>query len=185
MAADEIARTQTWPLLAGVEQFRLVRLGAVDQTSSIVAAKPASGAGATDMLLASEPGWLYLVDLAPDTWYEHRVEWLFVGETGDISVVPSNWWPLVDGETPDALLGSPEERAQYMVDADLRFEPPGGVAAQFSVPDLDLLESNSYIVVQGLLRAPVRPGRSHGEPGPDVLRGLQGRSVRDRLPGGG
>lgn len=155
-AADEVAKGLTADLVEADAPFRLLRLGTVDEDSTVEEADPmATEAEPAEEVVPEEPGWLFLVDLAPDTFFEHPVNWLIVGESGETTSRPARWWPLVDGLTPPALVGSIQDHDDDIVDALVPFEPATGLQPAFTIPRLDLAESNAYIVVQGLL-----PGES-------------------------
>lgn len=175
-AADEVAKAFTADLVSPDESFRLVRLGTVDEASTVEAADPmATEEAPAEEVTPEEPGWLFLVDLAPDTFFDHPVNWLIVGESGDTTSTPASWWPLLDGVTPDSLLGSIVDHEDDVVDARVWLQAPTGIAPAFTIPRLDLAESNAYIVVQGLL-----PGQSlyddasaTGEGGRDFFEAYQ------------
>lgn len=151
-AADEVAKGLTADLVQADAPYRLIRLGTVDETSTVEEADPmATEEAPPDDVKPAEPGWLFMLDLAPDTFFDHAVDWLVVGESGDTVTQPAQWWPLVGGLTPGALLGPIADQEDDVIDARVRLETPAGVAPAFTIPRLDLAESNAYIVVQGLL----------------------------------
>ena len=93
--------------------------------------------------------YLFFLDLAPGTYYEHPVKYIVVDMNGGHQVVDASWWPRVNGEVPEpfnATIPDPD----HIVAGNADLVAPIGELMVFDF-ELLLRAREGFIVVQGLL----------------------------------
>ena len=100
-------------------------------------------------LTLSAESYLFFLDLAPGTYYEHPVKYIVVDSNGGSLVMDANWWPRVNGEIPDpfnATIPDPD----YVIAGNVTLAPTTGMLMEFQF-DLKFRLGEGFIVVQGLM----------------------------------
>ncbi len=100
-------------------------------------------------LTVGEPSYLFYLDLAPGTYYEHPVKYIVVNEAGGYQVLDARWWPKVNGAIPDPFNAAVPE-SQYVVAGNASLTQATGVLMQFDFERISRAREG-FIVVQGLM----------------------------------
>ena len=100
-------------------------------------------------LTVSTESYLFFLDLAPGTYYEHPVKYILVDANGGSLVMDANWWPRVNGEIPDPFNATTPD-PDYIVAGNVTLAPTTGVLMEFQF-DLKFRLGEGFIVVQGLM----------------------------------
>ncbi|HSG27928.1 MAG TPA: hypothetical protein VLA34_05560, partial [Candidatus Krumholzibacterium sp.] len=102
-------------------------------------------------LALDEESYLFFLDLAPASMYEHPVKYIVVGKSsGDFSVTDARWWPRVNGDTPAEFLPDVPS-AELVVEDTANLPAPIQEETIYDVFDLGLIWKEGFIVVQGLM----------------------------------
>lgn len=136
--------------------FRAIRVADVVPTGSVIAPSAPGGTGTgagqdpLPPITTTEPTYLFLIDLHPDSFYSHPVKYALIGESGHVQVVDANWLPAVQGTVPPEL-------TQDVPDPDLVVASHwAGIVGSGIVPAWQLaawprlVPFEGYIVVQGV-----------------------------------
>jgi hypothetical protein len=100
-------------------------------------------------LTLGQESYLFFLDLAPGTYYEHPVKYIVVSKSGGYQVMDARWWPRVNGATPEPFRATIPDPG-YVVAGNAEMIPPTGVLMEF---DFALIRKarEGFIVVQGLM----------------------------------
>lgn len=102
-------------------------------------------------MVVHEPSHLFLVDLAPGTYFGHPVKYALVGESGAVRVTEASWLPAIDGVVPPELEEA-EPNPDLVVSAEMPPVVRQGTTPIFDIAAwIDLIPNEGYIVVQGLM----------------------------------
>lgn len=109
----------------------------------------AQGRPSPKALTLGAESYLFFLDLAPGTYYEHPVRYIVVDKNGGYQVMDASWWPRVNSEIPEpfnAAIPDPD----HVVAGNADLVAPIGELMAF---DFELLFRNreGFIVVQGLM----------------------------------
>ena len=109
----------------------------------------AQGRYAPKAITLGEESYLFFLDLAPGTYYEHPVKYIVVQKNGASQVIDASWWPKVNGEVPDPFR-DPVPNPELVVAGNAELSPAEGPLMIF---DFELLvrHREGFIVVQGLM----------------------------------
>ncbi len=101
-------------------------------------------------LTIGEESYLFFLDLAPGTYYEHPVRYIIVGRSGGHQVIDAVWWPRVDGEPVAAFrdLAPSDER---VIAGNATLGPAAGGPMQFDISIVSRVQREGFLIVQGLL----------------------------------
>ena len=104
---------------------------------------------APNAITLGEEAYLFFLDLAPGTYYEHPVKYIVVQKSGASQVIDASWWPKVNGEVPEPFRKAIPD-PELVVAGNAELSPAEGFMMEF---DFDLLIRNreGFIVVQGLM----------------------------------
>ncbi len=98
-----------------------------------------------------ETSYFFLLDLAPATLYTHPVKYILVDKDGDIMVVPSGWWPVINGETPEQfLVANPHE--EFVIASNVEIKTNPSIPPEYYYGPIGKQYKEGFIVVQGLMR---------------------------------
>jgi hypothetical protein len=98
-----------------------------------------------------EDSYLFFLDLAPASLYEHPVKYIVVEKrSGSYGVTDANWWPKVDGVAPTEFMADVPSAANVVEDT-ANLPAPIAEEMTFDFGNLGLIWKEGYIVVQGLM----------------------------------
>jgi len=123
--------------------------GSVVEEDAPAGQAAAQGLAAPKALTLGEQSYLFFLDLAPGTYYEHDVKYIVVGKNGAYQVMDGRWWPKVNGQVPEPFRAT-VPAAEHIIAGNAELEEATGVVMQFEFPLLQRL-GEGFIVVQGLM----------------------------------
>ena len=98
----------------------------------------------------TEESYFFLLDLAPLSMYEHDVEYITVGRSGDYTVEKARWWPVINGTTPaQFLVAMPPENYVIAGNVSIKIDPRQ--LPEYYYGPLFKQYKEGFIVVQGLM----------------------------------
>jgi hypothetical protein len=137
-------------------QFRCVRMGASIPEGSVIEEdvpqlppSPGLEPSSPVTMQTTEESYFFLLDLAPATMYAHEVKYITVGKSGDYAVEPAEWWPVINGQTPEQfLVAVPVDDYVIASNVNIKINPGQLPVFQFGPFSQQYIEG--FIVVQGL-----------------------------------
>ena len=98
----------------------------------------------------TEESYFFLLDLAPASFYAHDVKYITVGTSGDYAVEAAEWWPVINGQTPEQfLVAEPDEAFVIASNVNIKINP--GQLPVFQFAPMFRQYKEGFIVVQGLM----------------------------------
>ena len=98
-----------------------------------------------------EESFLFFLDLAPGTFYEHPVRYILVGRSGGHQVIDAVWWPRVNGEIVDEFRDlNPDD--DHIIAGNAVLGAAVGALMQFDLGIVSRVQREGFLVVQGLLQ---------------------------------
>jgi hypothetical protein len=138
-------------------QYRCLRMDASIPAGSVIEEDVPMQNGGNGIALISpvtmqttEESYFFLLDLAPAAFYAHDVKYITVGKSGDYTVEPAEWWPVINGQTPEQFLVSEPDEA-YVVAANVNIKINPSQLPAFQIGPLFQQYKEGFIVIQGLM----------------------------------
>jgi hypothetical protein len=107
------------------------------------------------LMTASEESYFFFLDLAPGGLYVHPVKYILVGVSGAYEVQEAQWWPRINGESPESLTRDVPDPG-HVIAGNHTYGWEKGIRPQlefFACTEcvLSTIWTERFIVVQGLL----------------------------------
>jgi len=139
------------------QQYRCLRMDASIPEGSVIeedvpqlprASGPAPYPAVT--MQTTEESYFFLLDLAPATFYAHEVKYITVRKSGEYTVEPAEWWPLINGQTPEQFLVTEPDEA-YVIAGNVNIKINPSQLPVFQIGPLFQQYKEGFIVIQGLM----------------------------------
>ena len=136
------------------ERYILRRTGTVLPSGTIIKEGVPEGANPNpcNSLTVLEDSYIFLLDLKPNAFLEHPVQYIVVDKKGNTEKINANWLPKVNDKVPEAFSSDTPE-LYTIVDRNVTIEAIDELPTTWSVLNPDVLNATTkeaFLIIQGL-----------------------------------
>jgi hypothetical protein len=136
------------------ERYILRRTGTVLPPGTIIREAIPEGANSNpdNSLTVLEDSYIFLLDLKPNAFLEHPVQYIVVDKKGSTKKIDANWLPRVNDQVPESFSSDTPE-LYTIVDRNVTIEVIEEQYSEWSVLNpavLDATTEEAFLIVQGL-----------------------------------